>query len=148
MAAKKTAKKKSSKTTTKTAKKAAKKTAKKATKKSAVKKSAAKKKAAAKKPEDKVTAEKKPAGKSEKKATKPAVQSGFSSLAVNMGHVFALRPRVGSSFRQEDFRAARLQLESESFKNAADAARAVVEKTAELARGDANPLRNKHHKRY
>jgi hypothetical protein len=132
MAAKKTAKK----TTQKTANKAPRK----ATAKSAVKKSAAKKKAATNKPASEAPAE--------KKAAKPAAKSGFSSLAVNMGHVFALRPRVGTAFRQLDFHAARQRLEGESFKNAADAARAVVEKTAELSRGDANPLRNKHHKRF
>ena len=141
--AKKTSKKPANKTTKKTTKKAATKTASKAPKK------AAKKKAAAKKATGKSTDKDKVIDKGAKKEpAKQKVKSGFSSLAVNMGHVFALRPRVGTSFRPDDFRNARQQLESESFKSAADAARAVVERTIELSRGDANPLRNKHHKRF
>lgn len=139
-----TAKKSAKKSTKKGAKKSAKKSAKKAEKKAAEKptaKTAGKKKAAAKKPASQSSA-------TQEKAAKPRAKSGFSSLAVNMGHVFALRPKVGTSFRPDDFRAARQQLEGESYETAAAAAQAVVEKTLELSRGDANPLRNKHHKRF
>ena len=83
-----------------------------------------------------------------KTSAKKSAKSGFSSLAVNMGHVFALRPRVGTSFRPDDFRDARQKLENEQFETAADAARAVVDKILELSRGDSNPMRNKHHKRF
>ncbi|MCH7868127.1 MAG: hypothetical protein IH881_10565 [Myxococcales bacterium] len=140
MTAKKTAKKAAKKAAKKTTKKATKKSATKAPRKTA-KKSASKKQTAVKK-----TASKAPAERA--KAAKQEAKSGFSSLAVNMGHVFALRPRVGTSFRPDDFRAAKQQLASESFKSAAEAARTVVKKTVELSRGDANPLQNKHHKRF
>ncbi len=110
---------------------AAKKTAKKAP---AAKKVPAGKKAAAKKA---------PAGK---KA--PAKKSGFSSLDVNMGHVFALRPRIETSFRPDDFRTARQRLEGESFKDASEAAGAVVQKALELTHGDAVPGRKKKHRRF
>lgn len=148
MTAKKSAKKSVKKSEKKPAKKAAKKATKKATKKAAAKapKKTAKKSASKKQTAVKKTASKAPAAKT--KAAKQDAKSGFSSLAVNMGHVFALRPRVGTSFRPDDFRAARQQLAAESFKSAAEAARAVVEKTMELSRGDSNPLRNKHHKRF
>lgn len=75
---------------------------------------------------------------------KPAgAKSGFSSLDVNMGHVFALRPRVPTSFRPDDFRMARQLLEEQSFANAVEAARAVAEKALELSQGDAVPGRGR-----
>jgi GH24 family phage-related lysozyme (muramidase) len=129
---------------------AAKTSAKKAAKKKATK--TAKKSATKSATKSSTTAKKDAATKATKKATKkkPAekAKSGFSSLAVNMGHVFSLRPRVGTSFKADDFRAAKQQLATESYKDSGDAARAVVEKTLELSRGDSNPLRNKHHKRF
>ena len=58
---------------------------------------------------------------------------GASSAAVNMGHVFALRPRVKSAFRQEHFLNARRLLEGESYASVEEAARAVAEKALELS---------------
>lgn len=166
MAAKKTTGKKAGKTTgKKTGKATGKKTGKagkKAAKKKTDKKTTAKKKPAAKKKTAKETDSKKAAKKApatkaaakpeskpaEKKAPAAARKSGFSSLDVNMGHVFALRPRVPTSFRPDDFRVARQQLEDESFKSASEAAKAVVEKALELTHGDAVPGRKKRQHRF
>jgi len=125
----------------------AKKSAKRAAKKAAKTKTA-KKKAAKKKPAKKAAAKKKaPAKAAKKKAAKPAAEpavaksaaeperaagAGISSTAVNMGHVFALRPRVNKSFRQADFLTARLRLKDESYDTIEDAARAVATKALEL----------------
>lgn len=106
------------------AKKAAAKKA--APKKASAKKVAAKKSAPAKKTE---TAEK-------KKAAKPAAKTaptGVSSTAVNMGNVFMLRPRLSTSFRQEDFVSAKRLLEDESFASIQEATRAVVERALEMS---------------
>ena len=54
---------------------------------------------------------------------------------MNLGQVFALRPRVETSFRQADFATARRQLEDESFATLEEAARAVAEKALELTHG-------------
>lgn len=54
------------------------------------------------------------------------------TLGVNLGHVFALRPRVSTSFRQADFNAAKHFLRDESYASIEDAARAVAEKALEL----------------
>ena len=142
MAAKKSATKsaKTKKSAKKSPKKSAKKSASKGVKKSSAKTAEKTADAAPKKASQKKAAV--------EKAAKPTAKSGFSSLAVNMGHVFALRPRVGTSFRPDDFRDARQKLENEQFETAADAARAVVDKILELSRGDSNPMRNKHHKRF
>ena len=114
-----------------------------AAKKAAPKKAPAAKKAAPKKaPAAKKAAPKKePVAKKAPAKPAPAERSGFSSLDVNMGHIFALRPRIETSFRPDDFRTARQQLEDESFKNANEAAQAVVEKALEFTHGDAVPGR-------
>ena len=49
-----------------------------------------------------------------------------------MGHVFALRPRVVSSFKGGDFSTAKHQLRDESYASIHEAAKAVVEKALEL----------------
>ncbi len=68
-------------------------------------------------------------------------EHALSTLQVNMGQVFALRPRVSTSFRPDDFRAARSQLQDEPFENAAAAVRAVAEKALELTHGGQLPSR-------
>ena len=116
-----------------------------AKKKSAGKKKAASKKAAKKAPAKKASAKKAPAKKApEKKKAK----GGFSSLDVNMGHVFTLRPRVPTSFKPGDFQEARHILEEESYKDAPEAARAVAEKALELTHGGAVPSRKRHKRRF
>ena len=52
---------------------------------------------------------------------------------MNRGHLFSLRPRVTTSFSQEDFRAARVSLEGEADASIEEAARAVFEKALELS---------------
>jgi hypothetical protein len=64
---------------------------------------------------------------------KPQPGQGVSSAAVNMGHVFALRPRVNSAFRQEHFLNARRLLEGGSYASVEEAARAVAEKALALS---------------
>jgi hypothetical protein len=49
-----------------------------------------------------------------------------------MGNVFALRPRVNTSFRQENFLEARRLLDEESYATPEDAIRAVAERALEL----------------
>jgi len=96
-------------------------------KKSPAKKAAAKKKTTANRSAPrKVVAEQKPS----------KARSGASSIQVMMGHMFALRPRVSTSFRPDDFRRARQVLADEPYANIQDAARAVAEKAHELTRGE------------
>jgi hypothetical protein len=71
------------------------------------------------------------AKKAPKDPSKPG--QGVSSTAVNMGHVFGLRPRVSSAFRQEHFLNARRLLDGESYANVEEAARAVAEKALALS---------------
>ena len=75
------------------------------------------------------TPESKPAKteKAEKKA-----KGKVSSMGVNLGHVFSLRPRVSTSFRQADFLTARHLLQDEAYANIEEAARAVAEKALEM----------------
>jgi hypothetical protein len=104
------------------------------------------KKASAKKAPRKATSKKastKPSAKAAKADEPQAAESAkaeprkggdVSSQAVNLGHVFALRPRVPKSFRQADFQIARDRLRDESYDSIEAAARAVVEKALELTR--------------
>ena len=127
--------------------------AKKSVKKAGAKKAAAKKGAAAKKKAvakkkaaaSKSTAKKQSAVKKKTAAAKPAQEvdkreegsagAGISSMAVNLGHVFALRPRISTTFRQADFLTAKHRLVDETFASIEEAARAVAEKALELTRG-------------
>ncbi len=86
----------------------------------------------------KKAAKKTPAGKKATRAKKSvgkkkAAKQEISSLSVHLGHVFALRPRVSASFRQEDFMAARRLLEDESYASIEEAARAVAERALSLS---------------
>ena len=71
-----------------------------------------------------------PASKAKKAEKKP--KDAVSSLSVNLGHVFSLRPRVSKTFRQADFLTARQLLQDESYANIEEAARAVAEKALDL----------------
>ena len=53
---------------------------------------------------------------------------------MNLGHLFALRPRVTTSFPAEALRSAKHALEGEGYATISDAARAVAEKALELTR--------------
>jgi hypothetical protein len=104
---------------------AAKKTPKKAPKTARRAKTTAKPATAEAKPDSNATPE------APKKKSQPG--QGVSSAAVNMGHVFGLRPRVRSAFRQEHFLNARRLLEGESYASVEEAARAVAEKALALS---------------
>ncbi|MDH3686320.1 MAG: hypothetical protein OEP95_08840 [Myxococcales bacterium] len=128
-------------------------TARKSAKKPAKKKAAVKKKAAAKK---KTSAKKAAPKKTESTAqdaeapAKPAKQTKKGTVVakdVNLGHVFALRPRVRTSFRQPDFLRARDLLEDERYETTADAARAVALKALELTHDGPQEGRGKKSKR-
>ena len=112
-------------------------TARKSTKKAAAgkktparKSTASKSTAKAASPKPASGAPKAPARK--KAASKP--KGKFTSLNVNLGHIFALRPRVTTSFPQAHFRTARHLLQDESYASMGEAARAVVDKALELTR--------------
>jgi hypothetical protein len=77
-------------------------------------------------------------------ATPKPAGAGFSSVDVNMGHVFALRPRIPTAFRPDDFRAARQALAGEAFASADEAARAVALKALELSQDGVIPGRKGH----
>ena len=85
-----------------------------------------------------MTARKKKTAKestSKEKATPKKAKAGSaSSLTVNLGHVFALRPRVETSFKAGDLDAAKHFLREESYSTIEDATRAVAEKALELTR--------------
>jgi hypothetical protein len=63
----------------------------------------------------------------------PKAEKAISSLAVNRGHLFALRPRVSTAFRPEDFLTARRELEDERYESIEAAARAVAERALALS---------------
>ena len=110
-----------------------------AAKKKAAKKKAAKKKAAAA-PKKKAPKKGAAAAPKKKAATKAAAKKKsppkISSMDINLGHVFKLKPRVNTSFRQNDFMTAKRALRDESYESVSDAARAVAEEALSLTRGD------------
>ena len=146
MTARKTAKKTPAKKKTgKTVKSAKAPARKKASPSKATAKPAARKTAA--KPTRKATAKAAPE-KPRRPATEPAAEATpakpptqahaekaagkFAASDVNLGHVFALRPRVSTTFKQADFLTARRQLEGEGWASIQEAARAVAEKALSL----------------
>ena len=56
----------------------------------------------------------------------------MSSISVNLGHIFALRPRVNTAFPPGDLNTAKHFLQDESYASIEEAARAVAEKALEL----------------
>ena len=111
----------------------------------------------AKKPTRKKAARPKRAASEEKDATagddapdasaKSAKPGSVTAKDVNLGHVFALRPRVRTSFRQPDFLRARELLSEESWESVPEAARAVAEKALELTHEGPSAGRGKKSKR-
>jgi|GEM_PF-3325918 len=70
-----------------------------------------------------------------KKPGKPGKRKGkIRAAEVNLGQIFQLRPRVNTSFKPDELRAAKQALEAEGYASPADAARAVAEKALELNR--------------
>ena len=95
----------------------------------AAKKTGARKASSSKAPARKKAA---PAKRAPAKKKTPTAKASVSSLAINVGHVFSLRPRVPKSFRDGDFRKARVLLQDEVYASVEEAARAVAEKALEL----------------
>jgi len=60
-------------------------------------------------------------------------EAKVSADAVNLGHIFALRPRVPTAFPQEALRRAKGELSDERFGSIQEAARAVAEKALETS---------------
>lgn len=84
-----------------------------------------------------------PAGR-KKTARRPArPKKGATSAEVHLGHVFALRPRVPTSFRPDDLRRAKQMLAAERFASVSEAARAVAGKALELTREGAPAARGR-----
>lgn len=134
-----TAKKKTTKKKT-AAKKTTKKktTGKKTAAKKTTKKKSARKKRAAKKPSpEETTGGRKPAKREDAPSRGPARGGDVTAADVNLGHVFALRPRVNASFSPEHLRRAKDALVEERFASLPEAARAVAEKALDLTREDA-----------
>ena len=125
-------------------------TGKKASAKKKKKASAKKKKEPTSKPKTatgKKTTTRKEAGSASKSSAKQTAGASISAMDVNLGHVFSLRPRVNTSFRQNDFFAAKRALREETFESIIDAARAVAEEALALTRGEAVGADSKRHRR-
>ncbi len=88
-------------------------------------------------PAKKKAAGKAKAGGTAKAAGKKATKTGTPASAVTLGHVFALRPRVNTSFRPPDFARAKRELVDERFDSVEHAARSVAERALELTRESA-----------
>ena len=124
-------------------KKAAKKKAAAGNKKATAKKKAsAKKKAAVAAPKkslpDEPNGPATPPAEAEAAAPPIRPEGSFSSMDVTLGHVFALKPRVDKSFRNNDFAEARRALADEIYTDRSEAARAVAEKALSITQGSAN----------
>jgi len=78
-------------------------------------------------------------------ATTPESEGAFSALDVNLGHVFRLRPRVNTSFRQNDFLEARRTLAEKRFPSLEEAARTIADEALSRTRGSA--ARPEHQRR-
>ena len=63
-----------------------------------------------------------------------AAGGSVSSLTVNLGHIFALRPRVETSFKPGNLDTAKHFFRDSSYSTIEAAARAVAEKALELTR--------------
>ncbi len=62
----------------------------------------------------------------------------FRAASVHMGHIFALKPKVETSFGAGDLQTAKQRLADEVFESAEAAARAVAEKALELTHESGN----------
>lgn len=78
------------------------------------------------------TAARKDAGRTDAEKA-GAAEGPVRAADVNLGHVFALRPRVNASFGLEHLRRAKDQLAGETWASLPEAARAVAEKAIEIA---------------
>ncbi len=122
-------------------------------KKAAAKKKAAPKKQSAPKKEaapKKAAAPKQVAPAAAKEAAAPRKverpKGSASSMDVTLGHIFTIRPRVNTGFRQHDLFEAKRTLVDEVYANIRDAARAVAEEALSITR-EAAARPTKHRRR-
>lgn len=117
---------------------------------------AARKKSSTKKPESPAAKDAEASGNepgakpaaAEKPAKKASAGKGkFKAQNVTLPHLFSLRPRVETSFPQDQFRAARQDLEDERYESLEEAARAVAAKALELTRDPASKKKKKGRRR-
>jgi hypothetical protein len=87
-------------------------------------------------------------GETARSASATAERSGIRASAVNMGHIFALRPRATTSFPQQALHDAKLALADESYATIADAARAVADRALEITHDGARPGRGRSTPRF
>ena len=80
-------------------------------------------------------------GESARSASAKSKRSGIRASGVNMGHIFALRPRATTSFPQRDLNDAKQALADESYSTIEEAARAVAERALEITHDGARPRR-------
>ncbi len=71
--------------------------------------------------------------KAPRKSRKTAKKAEVSVDGVNLGHIFALRPRVTTAFPQDAFHKAKDELRDERFGSIEEAARAVAQKALETS---------------
>jgi hypothetical protein len=84
---------------------------------------------------------------SDSPGTEKATAGSVSSLAVNLGHIFALWPRVETSFKPGNLETAKHFFRDDSYATIEEAARAVAEKALELTRegsGGKSSKRKRH----
>ncbi len=70
----------------------------------------------------------------------------LSSLSVNLGHIFALRPRVNTAFTPLNLNTAKHFLKEEKYASQKEAVRAVAEKALELNHEGGSKRGTKHRK--
>lgn len=71
-------------------------------------------------------------------------KSGVRASAVNLGHIFSLRPRATTSFPQKALHEAKQALADESYATIAEAARAVADRALEITHDAARPGRGRN----
>lgn len=115
---------------------------KKASKKASSKAAPKRKKADAKKTAEKGEAysKKESPPKRSAPAKKTSKAESVTSSDINLGHVFALRPRANTSFRPNDFMAAKRSLRDEKYESIEEAARAVADEAISLTRGSGSKI--------
>jgi hypothetical protein len=87
-------------------------------------------------------------GKSARTADAKAKGSGILASAVNMGHIFALRPRATTAFPQQALLDAKQSLADETYPSIEKAARAVADKALDITHDGARPRRGHNTPRF
>ena len=109
-----------------------------ATGKATARKAAAKRGATRRAAAEKTSTPPPPGDRATAESGKAAARGGsVTAQDVTLGHVFALRPRVNTKFRPNDFMQAKRMLREERYASLEDAARALAEEALSLTRRDA-----------